>query len=95
MVDPAAAPAASKLAEVTLSQFAEPRTDLIIHFSEDDEASDVTLVVWDFGGQKVSCTIYTSDIRLIMTRPTPRSISQSLFLADHNATLREHRDVGI
>ena len=73
VVESAAAPAASKLAKVTLSQFAEPKTDLIIHFSEDDDALDVTLVVWDFGGQKVSCTIYTSGIRLIMMRPTPRS----------------------
>ena len=73
MVDPAAAPAASKLVEATLSQFAEPKTDLIIRFSEDDDALDVTLVVWDFGGQKVSCTIYTSGIGLIIIRPTPRS----------------------
>ena len=35
------------------SQFAEAKSNLVLQFAEDDESA-ITLVVWDFGGQKVS-----------------------------------------
>ena len=35
------------------SQFAEAKSKLVLQFGQDDESA-ITLVVWDFGGQKVS-----------------------------------------
>ena len=35
------------------SQFAEAKSKLVLQFGRDDESA-ITLVVWDFGGQKVS-----------------------------------------
>ena len=41
------------------SQFAEAKSNLVLQFAEDDESA-ITLVVWDFGGQKVSRVLCAS-----------------------------------
>ena len=35
------------------SQFAETKSELLMRFGADDEKSAFTMVVWDFGGQRV------------------------------------------
>ena len=53
-------PKASKRAiEDMQSQFAEAKSNLVLQFAEDDESA-ITLVVWDFGGQKVSRVLCAS-----------------------------------
>ena len=50
----ASEPNTSELAIADMqSQFAEAKSNLVLQFAEDDESA-ITLVVWDFGGQKVS-----------------------------------------
>ena len=39
------------------SEFADAKSDLLLRFGADDESA-VTMVVWDFGGQRVSCVAW-------------------------------------
>ena len=44
----------SKLMKVARQRFKKAKTSLVMRFSRDGK-SGITLVVWDFGGQKVGC----------------------------------------
>ena len=39
------------------SEFTDAKSDLLLRFGADDESA-VTMVVWDFGGQRVSCVAW-------------------------------------
>ena len=39
------------------SQFAKAKPELLLRFGADDDKSAFTMVVWDFGGQRVSCAL--------------------------------------
>ena len=39
------------------SQFAEAKPELLLRFGADGDKSAFTMVVWDFGGQRVSCAL--------------------------------------
>ena len=48
-------------------QFKEAKSNLVLQFAEDDESA-ITLVVWDFGGQKVSGVHTVSIADMMLTR---------------------------
>ena len=47
----------SRALEDMCSEFADAKSDLLLRFGADDESA-VTMVVWDFGGQRVSCVAW-------------------------------------
>ena len=50
-------PTDSRALEEMYSEFADAKSDLLLRFGADDESA-VTMVVWDFGGQRVSCVAW-------------------------------------
>ena len=39
------------------SQFANAKSELLLRFGAENDKSAFTMVVWDFGGQRVSCVL--------------------------------------